>query len=100
MTQQNKRQVYTRNETDALLMKLEKRLGARLGTYHNENKATLQVILDDGKEAMEDIKEVKEQCKLTNGRVTALEKWKWAMTGGGIILSMFVVPQFLKLLGA
>jgi hypothetical protein len=89
---------YSRNETDALLMKLEKRLGTRLGTYHNEQKTTLKVIGDD-------VVEIKEQCTKTNGRVgkledraNTIENWKWFITGGLAILGLLFIPLMFKFL--
>lgn len=38
-----------------------------------------------------------EQVQKTNGRVTALEVWRWITTGGVIIIASVVLPIFLGL---
>jgi len=54
------------------------------------------------KEFMEDIRrdlvEIKLQVKTTNGRVSALENWKWLITGGMSVLTILVVPIVLYLI--
>lgn len=40
----------------------------------------------------EDVKEIKVQTRLTNGRVGALEKWQSFMIGGMTIISVIVFP--------
>lgn len=48
------------------------------------------------KEMFNDLKDgqdrIESQVKLTNGRVTTLEKWRYTMVGGIAVLSMVVVP--------
>uniref|UniRef100_A0A6M3XYD1 Uncharacterized protein n=1 Tax=viral metagenome TaxID=1070528 RepID=A0A6M3XYD1_9ZZZZ len=39
-----------------------------------------------------------EQTTRTNGRVTALENYKNMVIGGGIVVSMMVVPLFISFL--
>lgn len=41
---------------------------------------------------------IEEQVKCTNGRVTSLEQWKWAMGGGLIVVSLVLVPMFITLM--
>ena len=38
------------------------------------------------------------QAKITNGRVSKLENWRWAMIGGIAVLSAIVVPILLNLI--
>lgn len=43
----------------------------------------------------DDVKEIKIQTKITNGRVSALENWRWAMVGGGVVIIGTVVPLII-----
>ena len=43
--------------------------------------------------------EIKEQTTRTNGRLSALERWRSFITGGLAILAMLFIPVFLKFLG-
>lgn len=38
------------------------------------------------------LQEIKTQTKLTNGRVTSLEKWQYTVIGGVAVLTLIVVP--------
>lgn len=49
------------------------------------------------RELYKDMKEVRDQVRLTNGRVTRLEQFRWAMTGALLIIGMLIVPIFLDL---
>ncbi len=40
--------------------------------------------------------EIEQQARLTNGRITSLEKFKWMSAGGLLVISAFVVPLFLN----
>lgn len=44
-----------------------------------------------------DIKQIKEQVTRTNGRVTALEKWRWIITGCLIALGAMSFPSLSAL---
>lgn len=44
-----------------------------------------------------DIQEIKEQTQRTNGRVSALEQWRWFILGGLTIISMLIVPILLRI---
>lgn len=37
------------------------------------------------------------QATKTNGRVTALEQWRWTMTGGLAVIIVLIVPLLLDL---
>lgn len=39
-----------------------------------------------------DVSEIKVQTKITNGRVSALENWRWFMIGGLTIISALILP--------
>jgi len=57
--------------------------------------ALVQEKLDDiGK----DVGEILEQVRTTNGRVSALENWRWALAGGLTVITIVVVPLFLDLI--
>lgn len=38
------------------------------------------------------LREIKEQVKLTNGRVGSLENWRWFITGGLAIIAIIIIP--------
>jgi hypothetical protein len=40
---------------------------------------------------------IEEQTKMTNGRVTRLERFMWAAGGGLLVISAIVVPLFVRL---
>ncbi len=40
--------------------------------------------------------EIRDQVKTTNGRVSSLEKYKYALGGGLTVVTVVVVPLFLK----
>jgi len=42
-------------------------------------------------------KAIKDQVTATNGRVTALERFRWLVTGGLVVLGALVVPIFLDI---
>jgi hypothetical protein len=46
----------------------------------------------------EDLGEIKDQTKKTNGRVSALENWRWFITGGLVIIGSLLVPILLSLI--
>lgn len=50
------------------------------------------------KQINENLEEIKVEVKKTNGRVRALENWRWFITGGLAILSILIIPILLKLL--
>jgi|HubBroStandDraft_3_1064219.scaffolds.fasta_scaffold37794_5 hypothetical protein len=61
---------YDRNSHDAVITEILTRLGEQDRTMmrnHSDNQRVMSGILD--------------QVTRTNGRVSALEKWKWMMTG-------------------
>lgn len=37
------------------------------------------------------------QLEVTNGRVTALEKWRWLVTGGLAVVLALAVPIFIDM---
>lgn len=39
------------------------------------------------------LEEIHTQTKKTNGRVSSLENWRWAVTGAVAILSAIVIPM-------
>lgn len=39
-----------------------------------------------------DVSEIKVQTKLTNGRVSGLENWRWFITGGLTIITLLILP--------
>ena len=41
--------------------------------------------------------DIKAQVERTNGRVSSLEKYRWAAMGGITVVTAVVVPIFLKL---
>lgn len=59
---------------------------------------TTEVLTEIVKEIREDVKEIKVQTRLTNGRVSKLEVWRGVITGGLIVLATLVVPLFLDLI--
>jgi hypothetical protein len=79
MAKDNMVENYSKRELD---MKFEQ-VKLVMEEKHEENKIVLQEILA--------------QTKTTNGRVNALENWKWFITGGLTILSVLVIPMLLKL---
>lgn len=46
----------------------------------------------------EEVKEIKEQVKKTNGRVTELEKFMWSVVGGAAIFGVFNLPSLVRLI--
>lgn len=40
---------------------------------------------------------IHEQVKCTNGRVRALESWRWGLAGGLAVLTVLVIPVLIKL---
>lgn len=50
------------------------------------------------KEVHKDVKEVLEQTKKTNGRVSKLESWQAYIKGGLTILSILVVPILIYII--
>lgn len=63
-----------------------------LRSLHSE---FLHLIEDQNKvlaEIKEDGKETKAQAKLTNGRVGALENWRWFISGGLAIITIIILP--------
>lgn len=40
-----------------------------------------------------DLIDIKEQTTKTNGRVTSLERWKWAIVGGSTVLGALSAPN-------
>ena len=45
----------------------------------------------------DDLQEIKEQVKLTNGRVQTLERWKAYITGGLAVVTILLVPILLSI---
>lgn len=43
------------------------------------------------------IRNIEDQTMRTNGRVTKLERFMWAVSGGVAVISAVIVPLFLKL---
>lgn len=41
---------------------------------------------------MRTLSEIKTQVTKTNGRVSNLENWKWALIGGWAVLTVIVIP--------
>ena len=54
--------------------------------YTNREIKEMFTDLQDGQNRIEN------QVKLTNGRVTTLEKWRYTVAGGVAVLSMVVIP--------
>ena len=48
------------------------------------------------KDIRDDIKDIKDQVTKTNGRVTALEKWRWFIMGGIVVLAFIVGNSMLN----
>ncbi len=71
---------YTKKELD---LKFEQ-VTLTLESKHAENKIVLHEILT--------------QTKTTNGRVNALENWKWFITGGLTIISVLLIPILISLI--
>lgn len=71
---------YNQRELD---MKFEQ-IHLTMEEKHLENKETLREILAE--------------TKNTNGRVTALENWRWYMLGGLTILGIIIVPVVLTII--
>lgn len=42
---------------------------------------------------------IERKVDATNGRVRDLERWKWGLGGGIAVLTVIVVPIFLRLVG-
>ena len=59
----------------------------------NYNKRELDHYFKD---IREDIQEIKLQTIKINGRVGALEKWKWMISGALIILSFIVANKLIE----
>lgn len=55
-------------------------------------------IKEELKEIKSDGKETKTQAKITNGRVTALENWRWFIAGGLAIIAVIILPVLFLLL--
>ena len=66
--------------------------------FHNEISGRLQEISYEMKENTKDIKEIKEQTTMTNGRVNGHDKFVWALTGMGMVIVIILVPLLLNLL--
>ena len=56
------------------------------------NKHILDRNFKDIKEALD---RIETQVIKTNGRVGALEMWKWLLTGGGIVIAITVTPLLI-----
>ena len=46
-----------------------------------------------------DMKEVKEQTRITNGRVNKLERLSYMFIGGLLVVSVFITPLLIQELG-
>lgn len=64
------------------------------------SETSVEEIKSDIKTLLVNQKEIKEQVKLTNGRVRNLEGWKFFMIGGLTVLSTLVIPMFLAWFGS
>lgn len=45
-----------------------------------------------------DLAEIKAQTIKTNGRVSSLENWRYAVVGGLTVITVLIVPLFIDLL--
>lgn len=59
----------------------------------HEAMAPIVAQLDLGRD---EIRAMKEQLKLQNGRVNKLEKWQWSLLGAGAVVMFIVERVWLK----
>lgn len=64
---------------------------------NNENTYADREIEEMFADVKEALQRIERQTTQTNGRVSALENWKWFISGGLAILSMLFVPVLLKI---
>lgn len=63
------------------------------------DSATVAVLMNDIKHIREDAAEIKQQVIKTNGRVTALEKWRFGLTIAFAVILFMKYDQIAQIIG-
>lgn len=84
---------YTNRELDQLFKSFNEREDDRHTALLTHMKGFEQATAAELREIKEDGKETKAQAQKTNGRVSSLENWKWALIGAWAVLTVIIIPM-------